>query len=291
MTNGHDNSGKSLVTWYLALLSAMYHDWHWIIYSSENSLGSFMRRMIEFYWGKPLHGYNQINDIEFRIGKQFIESHFTLIKAEDVLFNYKDIINISKKCLQKKYYHSILVDPYNSLKIELTPTSKLSTHEYHYEALSEIKLFIKKEGTGMWVNNHAVTNALRTKGADGMAAAPQKADTEGGGKFSNKADDFLTIHRKTQHPKEWMYSEIHVRKIKETETGGRVTPLEQPIRLIMQQNGCAFVEEDVVANNGVNAVKLWHGRDIKTNEIKFVPPKQDGWQPINDFDGDFNLPF
>ena len=37
-----------------------------------------------------------------------------------------------------------------------------------------------------------------------------------------------------------MISEIHVRKIKEVETGGRPTPIEQPIKLRMTKNNIGF---------------------------------------------------
>ena len=57
------------------------------------------------------------------------------------------------------------------------------------------------------------------------------ADVEGGGKFVNRADDFIVLHRYIQHPSDWMKSHIHVRKIKEIETGGRPTPMEEPIVL------------------------------------------------------------
>jgi hypothetical protein len=37
-----------------------------------------------------------------------------------------------------------------------------------------------------------------------------------------------------------MYSHLHVLKIKETETGGRCTPYEEPIRLRMSKNNVGF---------------------------------------------------
>ena len=45
---------------------------------------------------------------------------------------------------------------------------------------------------------HAVTEAQRRKGDDGLPVAPYAEDTEGGGKFVNRADCFMTIHRKVQ---------------------------------------------------------------------------------------------
>lgn len=270
MTNGHDNAGKSVVVWYLALLSAMYHNWNWIILASENTIGGFMRKMIQFYWGKSLQGNYAMTQSEYDIAKAFIESHFSVIKAEEEMYNYKDVINMFKKAMKVKKYDAAMIDPYNGLKIDLSGFSKLSTHEYHYEALSDLRLFGKKYDLGIWINHHAVTAALRLKdGEKKYPVAPQKADTEGGGKVSNRADDFLTIHRVTQHPTEWMVTEIHVRKIKDTDTGGKVTPIDMPVKLEMYKGGCGFIERLEFGGTPIDPVNEWHNKRQPTqSEMK-----------------------
>jgi hypothetical protein len=283
MTNGIDNTGKSVFTWYLCLLAAMYHGWKGIIFSSENTLGAFMRKMIQFYWGKPLSGPYAMNETEYKIAKQFIEEHFSLIKAQEDLYNYKDIINMVKKAQKVKKYNYGMIDPYNSLKIDLSGFSKLSTHEYHYEALSEIKAFGQQNNFGWFVNHHAVTAAARTKDGDKKyQVAPNKADTEGGQKVANKADDFLTIHRITQHPTDWMVTELHVRKIKDTETGGRPTPMDFPVKFEMYKGGCAFIERLEEGGNPIDPVNNWHyTNQPKQEPIKFSKKEPDlKWNPI-----------
>lgn len=260
MANGVDNTGKSVWFWWLLLLSAMYHGWTGIIFSSENTLGAFMRKMIQFYWGKQLRGKYAMTKTEYEIAKAFIEKHFILIKAQEDLFNYKDIINMVKKA-RKKYplLKFGMVDPYNSLKIDLSGFSKLSTHEYHYEALSEIKSYGQQTNFGWFITNHAVTSALRAKdGEKKYPLAPRKEDTEGGGKFPNKADCFITVHRITQHPTEWMITEIHVRKIKDTETGGKPTAMDSPIKFEMYKGGCAFVERHDESGQQIDPIEQWH---------------------------------
>jgi len=290
MTNGHDNAGKSVVVWYLALLSAMYHNWNWIIFASENTIGGFMRKMIQFYVGKPLNGKFAMSDSEYHTAKKFIESHFSSIKAEEDMYNYKDIINMVKKASKVKKYHSVMIDPYNGLKIDLSGFSKLSTHEYHYEALSDLKLYGKKNNIGIWVNHHAVTAALRQKdGEKKYPVAPQKADTEGGGKVGNKTDDFLTIHRVTQHPTEWMVTELHVRKIKDTDTGGRVTPIDSPVKLEMYKNGCAFLERLEMGGNPIDPIHSWHmSKELKQTELPAIKeePSVTNWMPMADANGE-----
>lgn len=265
--NGTDNVGKTKFIWYLQLLAAMYHGWKGIVFASENTLGSFMRAMVQFYWGKPLYSkYNieVMSDSEYKIARDFVETHFWQIKAQEDLYNYKDILNMIKKA-KKKYpgINHAMIDPYNSLKIDLSGFSKLNTHEYHYEALSEMKAYGQQNKFGFFINHHAVTAAARAKdGEKKYPIAPNKADTEGGNKTANKSDDFLTIHRITQHPTEWNITEVHVRKIKDTETGGRPTPLDIPVKFEMYKNSCGFFERLEMGGIPVDPVQKWHEKNI-----------------------------
>lgn len=284
MINGIDNVGKTKVVWWLLLISALYHGWKGIIFASENTLGSCMRALIQFYWGKPLYGKTAMSDDEYKIAKDFVENHFKLIKAQEDLYNYKDIINMIKK-LRKKYpdYNYGMIDPYNSLKINLSGFSKLNTHEYHYEALSEMKAYGQQNKFGWFINHHAVTAAARMKdGEKKYPVAPHKADTEGGQKVANKADDFLTVHRITQHPLEWMITEIHVRKIKDTETGGRPTPVDSPIKIEMYNYSSAFREKTEMGY-GIDPIEEWHYK----NGAKIDHRKENG---AFNFDN-FKLPY
>jgi len=292
---------NSVFTWWLLLLAAMYHGWRGIIFSSENTLGAFMRKMIQFYWGKSLYGKFAMNDTEYQTAKAFIEKHFSLIKAQEDLYNYKDIINMVKKARKSSKYDYGMIDPYNSLKIDLSGFSKLSTHEYHYEALSEIKSYGQQNNFGWFVNHHAVTAALRAKdGEKKYPVAPQKADTEGGGKVSNKADDFVTIHRITQHPTDWMVTEVHVRKIKDTETGGRVTPIDSPVKFEMYKGGCGFIERREDGLRNIDPIHQWHMKNGIIQQELYKSEKQinnsfndhskiidiNGWMPYKDFNND-----
>lgn len=289
MVNGIDNVGKTFVIIYLQLLAAMYHGWKFLIFSSENTNRVLFKRIIEFYWGKKI---TLMNDVELRIAKDFVKSHFYFIKSEEDLFNYRDIINMAKKACNKVKFDGGLIDPYNGLKIELTNSSKLNTHEYHYEAISEIKQFGTKYDFSWFINNHAVTAALRSKGEDGFQKAPGKEDTEGGGKFSNKAAQFITVHRLTAHPTEWMVTELHIRKIKETETGGRVTPKSNPVKIVMNKGGCGFSEYLGMAGHleteiiyGADPVFNWHHKTKPKQQEIIIPSSQ--WMPYkNDLDNE-----
>lgn len=249
MANGLDNVGKSTFLWYLLLLASMLHNEKMIIISSENSVGTVMRKLIEFFWCETI---DKISDEKYAQAKTHIEAHFAIIKSDDALFNYKDVLAIIKKLLSEGYTRA-LIDPYNGLVIDLSEKSKLSTHEYHYQAASEFKLFTKQNPISLYLNMHVVTVATRVEKGQKFIQAPRKADTEGGSKFPNKADDFITIHRHVEDPENFMWTEIHVRKVKETETGGRVTFYDSPVKLRCVVGLCGFEDE-----NGFNPVLSIH---------------------------------
>lgn len=273
MVNGLPNVGKTVSLWWWQMISALYHDWKWVIYSSENTIGSCMRKLMQFYWGKPLVGKGAQTEQEMKIAKNFVEKHFFIVKSQEALYNYKDIINMVKKVRDKHPdVNNFMIDPYNSLKTDLSGFSKLSTHDYHYEALSELKFFGQATKTGIVINSHAVTESMRKVDGDGYPAAPMMADTEGGGKNSNKADDFVTLHRKTQHPTEWMITEWHIRKIKDTETGGSMTPLLNPVKFRMTPNQSAFIEWQDGLGEGIDPIAHWHNlQKFKQDELDFAP--------------------
>ena len=126
-----------------------------------------------------------------------------------------------------------------------------------------MRLFCKNNNVTIWLNAHAVTEALRRKHTNDheFAGLPQPcsmADVEGGGKWGNRADDVISIHRYTQHPTRWMVSDIHVVKVKETETGGRPTGMDTPISLRMQAGNVAFTVagKDVIDHSKVATMKV-----------------------------------
>lgn len=255
--NGFDNVGKSTTLWYLCLLSSLFHGWRWIIYSAENRNGSVIKRLIEFYCGEKI---NLLKETQYESAYNFIKSKFTIINNEQ-MYNFKDVLTITEKLKLQGKYDGLLLDPYNALKIDLADNSKLSTHEYHYEAASEMQMFAKKNDICVYLNCHVVTGAMRLK------TPPMKADTEGGGKFANKADDFVTIHRETQDPQNWMCTQLHVRKIKEIETGGGYTPLEEPFIIKMNVNSCGFSDL-----NGFDPVVKWKNINNKPLEARYEEP-------------------
>jgi Bifunctional DNA primase/polymerase, N-terminal len=239
IVHGIDNVGKSVWIWHNALVSALLHGWKWVIYSAENSHASFLSKMCEFYWCQQV---NTLSTEMVNEAVEFIEKHFIWIISDEELYSYVDIIMIAKKISKKMKYQGFLVDPYNSLKI--LESSKLSEHSYHLQAISEFKLFTKNYKTCLYINAHTNTGAQRMPYGEKEIPAPMKADIDGGVKFGAKADVFITIHRHVGSEEKYNQTEVHVRKIKEQETGGRPTPFQNPVILTASHGVTMFKDEN-----------------------------------------------
>ena len=237
IVSGHSNVGKTTTMLYLIANAAIRHDWKWVIYSSENRTASVKMSLMQFAMDKKVA---DMTYLDRKKAYKWVQEHFTVINNNQI-YSYSDIILFMEKVMRQQPIDAIFIDPYNSLKLDMT-NNGLGVHDYHYEAASEFLTFSKSNDVAVWLNMHAVTEAQRRKGPDGLPVAPYAEDTEGGGKFVNRADCFLTIHRKVQamDPEIRKMSELHVRKVREVETGGAPTPLEDPYRLQMNLSHTGF---------------------------------------------------
>jgi len=237
--NGHSNVGKTTMALYMMVNSALRHNWRWIVYSSENKTAAIKMRLMEFVLNKPI---DLMDREERKSAFNWVSYHFKVISNADV-YSYMDLIIFAEKLIQYEGdYHGFFVDPYNSLKIQLNQGAAISTHEYHYEAASELLTFTNRHNMAMWLNAHSVTESQRRKGEDGLPIAPFAEDTEGGGKFVNRADCFLTFHRRVQAQtsEDKRIMEFHVRKVRSQETGGEPTPFDDPFRFQMNVQRTGF---------------------------------------------------
>lgn len=237
IVNGHSNVGKTTTMLYMIVNSAIRHNWKWVLYSSENRTASVKMSLMQFALDKKV---GDMTYTERKEAYKWVQEHFTIINNNQI-YSYSDIILFMEKVMRQQHVDAIFVDPYNSLRLDMK-NSSIGVHDYHYEAASEFLTFSKANNVAVWLNMHAVTEAQRRKGPDGLPVAPYAEDTEGGGKFVNRADCFMTIHRKVQamDPEIRKMSEIHVRKVREVETGGQPTPLEDPYCLQMNLSHTGF---------------------------------------------------
>ena len=235
--NGHSNVGKTTSALYLIVNSAIKHEWRWVLYSSENRTASIKMQLMQFASDKKI---SDMNYYERKAAYEWVNKYFTVISNNQV-YSYSDLILFMEKIMKQQPVDAVFIDPYNSLKLDMKG-SNIGVHDYHYESASSFLTFSKARNVAVWLNTHAFTEAQRRKGADGLPVAPYAEDTEGGGKFVNRADCFLTIHRKVQSPDHNIrkLTELHIRKVRETETGGYPTPIEEPYLMIMNSSQTGF---------------------------------------------------
>ena len=247
---GHSNTGKTTIVLYLMLAYAIKHQIKWLVFSSENEAYSIIRKLIEFLEERPIQ---DIPEKQFEKHSKFIYTHFKIIDANKT-YTYRELLDLCKVIKDAWDYQGLLIDPYNSLIKDPKLIKSIGGHEYDYQATTELRIFAKKNNIAVWVNTHANTSALRMTHRleheyAGHAIPPNAADVEGGGKFVNRSDSFLCCHRYISHPTDFMYTMLHVRKVKETETGGRPTNIDDPIKLRAIVNNVGF------SINGISVLK------------------------------------
>jgi hypothetical protein len=238
---GHANVGKTTVICYLLTVWAVLHKLKFVIWSSENTPQSIVRKIIEFKMGKPIHIASKE---EISQGIEWCNNYFKIIDVEE-LYTYKELLKEVNAIKDVWDFQGLVIDPYNSLSKDTQLLRGVGGHEYDYQVASELRLFAKKNSVAVFLNAHGVTEAMRRTHPsnheyENLPTPLGLASVEGGGKWGNRADDVICIHRYTSHPTDWMYSHLHVLKVKETETGGRCTPYEEPIRLRMSKNNVGF---------------------------------------------------
>lgn len=240
--NGHSNIGKTTFALYLQVASAMKFNWKWAVYSSENKTAAIKMRLMTFAMGMPI---NQMTNAQVRSSYEWVNKHFVIIDNSQT-YSVHDIILFSHKLMNNEGIDGVFIDPYNGLKRDMKNAYSLGVHEYDYEAVSELLTMSNSSNIAVWLNVHAVTEAQRVKGKDGLPVPPFAEQTEGGAKFVNRADDFITLHRKIQHPDPAMRRlvEMHIRKIRETETGGSPTGFEEPLTFQANQQRDTFYFRD-----------------------------------------------
>jgi hypothetical protein len=264
---GQANVGKTdFIIWYLTALT-IKHNLTWLIFSSENRIGGLKQKIIQYWTGKEL---KDLNRDEYERARNDMSMFFKFIDTNH-LYSARDLIEVFEE--NKQHFEGAIIDPYNSLTKDLTNTNG---HEYDYQIASEIRLFCKKYRKTVYIIAHAVTESLRRVHPKdheyaGYPVPPTAADIEGGGKWVNRADDFVSIHRYTQHPNIWMYTHIHVKKIKETETGGKPTFLDSPVMCKKYYNSFQVEGIDPIKNKIVKEKPL----PINTNYEKSVQHAKD----------------
>lgn len=229
---GHTTVGKTTLILYL--LSRLLRERKLIIYSAENRISQMARMIISFFWASRMYKdyFNWLRErvLFIRHAKQFTYKDM----LEQIAIS--DDMGFNADC--------ILIDPYNALKIDRKAGG--NSHEYHYEAIEDMRIFTMQTRKSIFVNCHTVTDAQRVKPNEfGEIPPPIMSDVEGGAKFPNKADDVWVIHRHLYavNEIERYVSMLYVGKVRNTEGGGKPTGWKSPLKFKFRSDWTGFDEQ------------------------------------------------
>jgi hypothetical protein len=252
-----DNLGKThFMLWYFLCLSLKYgiiHD----ICAMENKPGSSMRRLIQMKADKKVE---MMSDDELFKHHEWVDRHFNFLDHE-LMYSHKELFKI----FAESNSHSCFIDPYTGLKRDYG-------HVGNYEFLHDSREFVNTKKT-LYTSLHTRTEAtgrIYPKGHDleGYIMPPFKGLCEGGQPFANRADNFYVLHRHPNHPQYKYTTELHVQKIKETETGGEQTLVGHPLMFDFN-SGYGFTFQNR------NILKEIHEQEVYRKEQKKAEQEKD----------------
>ena len=218
---GHDNVGKSYFIFWYFLVLALKHDLKFCLWAGENQYGQVMRDLIQMYSGIP---FKDLQDNQINNYYAFLEQYFDFVDNSR-LYTPEQLLEE----FNKTDADVCLIDPFTGL-------SRQYGYEGNYEFLNMARQFVNETGKTIYINTHPTSESGRqgnlfAKGHmwEGHLKPPMAAYVEGGKSFLNRCDDFITIHRLTKHESMKYVTLISVDKIKDTDTGGEQTLLEDYI--------------------------------------------------------------
>jgi len=281
---GHANVGKTFWILYYYLCLANNYGLRFCMYMAENEVRSIKRNLIQLWTKTKLE---DINEMKYHASLQWVEHHFKFVdherfyKKNKKAMSHNDILITFKE----SGLDALVIDPWNSLH------SEGNSHQSDYQAATDLRMFCKINNKSIYILAHGVTDALRkVHGKEseymGHTKPLMAADIEGGGKWVNRADDMMIVHRYTQHETDWMFTDVHVRKVKETETGGKPTFLDSPVRFKFER-GLSFT---VNSTDPMTGEKQPEQMEIKPIDNSVVE-KINNWYETDKNDEEDNLPF
>lgn len=228
---GHDNVGKTYwINWYFLTL-AVKHGLRFCIWSGENQKGQILRDMIQMYVGER---FTDISEQKIINTATYLEQYFEFL-PNDVLYKPTELL----KLFEKSECDVGLIDPFTGLDRQMT-------FEGNYAFLNEARQFVNRTGMTIYINTHPNSESGRSGNLypdhhewKGSLKPPLKDHIEGGKAFTNRCDDMFVVHRLIKHETMKYFTMINVEKIKDTDTGGQLTRLNEPV-MCEYNNGLGF---------------------------------------------------
>ena len=225
VVSGFPNVGKTyFLMWYL-LCHALINDLKFVIWSGENPPEQLKISLIQMLTN---NGLEDLKESEVRKLIDKIDYYFKFVDNSK-LYTASDLLNM----FAKEDVAGCLIDPYTGLNHERG--GRLSMFDKNYNFCNNIREFCNKTNKTVYVNTHPISEAARRvykpgHPLEGYVMPAKSSDIEGGMSFINRTDDSITLHRMSNHPLMWNQTEVHVQKVKNLMTGGKITNLDSPLR-------------------------------------------------------------
>jgi hypothetical protein len=245
---GHDNVGKTYwINWYFLSL-ALKHNLTFCIWSGENQKGQILRDMIQMYRGKH---FSKLSHSQISGDLAYLEQSFTFIDNSK-LYKPDEILELFKQSGADVG----LIDPFTGLDREMSFAG-------NYEFMNRARQFVNQTGMTIYINTHPNSESGRTGNLyqdgewKGHLKPPLKDHIEGGKAFLNRCDDMFVIHRLIKHETMKLITWVGVEKVKDTETGGKHTALNEPVY-------CNFNSGIGFQINGVDPLTEFRPKEFQT---------------------------
>jgi hypothetical protein len=156
------------------------------------------------------------------------------------------------------------------------------TYEGNYQFMNAARQFVNKTGMTIYINTHPNTESGRTGNLyaegelKGHLKAPLKDHIEGGKAFLNRCDDMIVIHRLIKHPDHKFKTWVQVEKVKDMETGGKHTGIDEPV-VCSFNNGIGFEV------HGVDPLTKFRAKEPKQVILTMTEQKLNAMKANNNF--------
>lgn len=229
---GHDNIGKTnWALWYFLCLST-WHGITWTLYLAENKSWQAMRDLIQWYTGVK---FSELSKDRIKSTMHIIEQWFTFVDNSK-LYTPEDLLDLFRQNPTDAYF----IDPFTALDRQFG-------YEANYRFLNQARQFCNETGRTIYLSSHPISDSGRSGGMypkghdwEGYMRPPYKAEIEGGKAFANRVDDFIVLHRMTDHEGEMRFKTmLIVTKVKDLETGGKINNANNPV-LFDYNSGLGF---------------------------------------------------
>jgi twinkle protein len=203
VVTGHPSSGKSEFVDQLMINLAVTKGWSFAIASFENEPRLHIAKLIAKHMKKPFFEGNveRITPEELKIGKEFVQAHFSFIyQADGSMAVLDSVLERLKVAVMRHGVRGAVIDPYNYIQ----KPSDTNETEWVSTLLSKVRLFAQAHDMHIWFVAHP---AKMMRQANGDVPPPKGYDISGSAAWFAKADHGITVHR--PDPVHSLVSEIH----------------------------------------------------------------------------------